>query len=100
MESPCPGFGDRATGHGVEGAGLTKGAQVHVNEDPEEHDERGNVVQDVADGYRDATKGAGPNPQDYSRNQEHYRADRNLPELHLLTGVEEPGFRGLKLFWF
>ena len=50
VEGPGPGFAYRASDHGLKCAGLAEGALIDVDEDSAEHNEGGDVVDDVADG--------------------------------------------------
>src|SRR5208282_1568933 len=91
VESPGPRFAYGAANHRLEGAGLADGAQVDVDEDSTEHDERKNVVNDIADGDGRPSEGPSARPKDDASDQEGDAAADDLPELNLLTGVEEPG---------
>src|SRR4029077_13795264 len=97
MKGPRPRFSDCTACHGLERARLSNRAQIDVNENSTEHDERENVVQDVANRDSNAPEGACPNPEDDSRDQERNAADHNLPELRFLAGIEEPRIRWLEL---
>src|SRR5215469_2653143 len=97
VKGPGPGFTDRTACHGLERARLPDRAQIDVNENPPQHNEREDVVQDVADGHGGATKRAGSKPEDDSCDQEHNAADHDLPELDFLTGVEESRVGWLEL---
>jgi len=44
-----PGFADSSANHRLESARLADRAQVDVDENSAEHDQRGDIVQDVAD---------------------------------------------------
>src|ERR1700757_211856 len=97
VKGPRPRFTDRTACHGLEGARLSDRAQIDVNENSTEHDERENVMQDVADSHSDAAEGACPNPEDDSCDQERNAADHDLPELGFLAGIEEPRIGWLEL---
>src|SRR5208282_3019239 len=47
VEGPGPGFAYGAANHCLEGAGLANRAQVDVDEDSAEHDDRENVMNDI-----------------------------------------------------
>src|ERR1700739_2366274 len=89
VKGPRPRFTDRTACHGLKRARLSDRTQIDVNENPPQHDEREDVVQDVATRYCDAPERVGPNPEDDSRDQEHNAADHDLPELSFLAGIEE-----------
>src|SRR5437870_2460451 len=98
MESPCPSFTYGPTGHCLERARLAERAQAEVHEDAAQHDEGGNVLQDVTDGDRPAPEGAGSGPENDARNKVDDTARDDFPVLNLLAGVEKAGVGGLHLF--
>jgi hypothetical protein len=53
---PGPGLAYGAAGHGLHGAWLADRAEVDVNEDAGEHDQRRDVVNDIADCNRPAAE--------------------------------------------
>src|SRR5712692_10943570 len=91
MERPRPSFADRTPGHGLESTGFPERTKVDVDEDSAQHDEGRNIVQDVADGHRNSTERPGADPKDNPGDQVDDAAHDDLPELHLLAGVEEAG---------
>ena len=58
---------------------------------PPEHDDRGNIVQDIADRDCPASERARSSPQNNSGDQIHDRPADNLPELRFLAAIEEAG---------
>src|SRR5208282_1514340 len=90
MKGPGPGFAYRAANHCLESAGLTERALVDVDEDSAEHNDGGDVVDDVAYGDGDSSEGSGARPQDDAGDEVRDAAAYDLPELKFLSGVEEP----------
>src|SRR6266851_3281891 len=88
MIGPRPRPGDNAPGHRVKRARLSDGAEVNVNKDSAEHDQREDVMKQVADLYRDSASGLWK-PHQKSCNQKHQAAEDNLPKLKLLATVVE-----------
>jgi len=64
VEGPRPGFADSSANHRLESARLADRAQVDVDENSAEHDQRGDIVQDVADRDRNSSEGSRARPQD------------------------------------
>ena len=91
MEGPSPGFAYRAANHRLECAGLAERALVDVDEDAAEHNEGGDVVDNVADGDRDSSEGSCTRPQDDAGDQVRDTAADDLPKLNFLSGVEKAG---------
>src|SRR5579883_2228032 len=91
VEGPGPGLAHRAARHGFEGAGFPDRAQVDVDEDPAQHDQRRDVMHDIADGDGHAAERTRPNPENHPGYQVGDTARHDLPELDLLPGVEEAG---------
>ena len=99
MEGPGPGFAYGAANHGVEGAGLADGAQIDVDEDAAEHDEGGDVVENVADGYGDSAESFCARPEDDAGDEVDDAAGDDLPEHSLLAGIEEAGVGRIHFFF-
>src|SRR5271167_3044592 len=97
MESPSPGLAHRATGHRLEGTRFADRAQINVDEDSPQHDQRRNVVQNVADGNGPASKSPGACPENDASDQVDRAAGYDLPELYFLPGIEESCIRRLEL---
>src|SRR5579872_3982206 len=91
MKCPSPCFADRAARHRLKRSWLADGTEVDVDEDSTQHDDCGDVVHNIADGYGPASKGSRPGPENDSGNQVDDAADDNLPKHYLLAGVEEAG---------
>src|ERR1700724_3467693 len=87
MERPGPGFADRTPKHRLESSWLADSAEINVNEDAAEHDHGGNVVQDVADRNRPASKSSSTRPQHDPGEYKNHASDNDLPELRLLSGI-------------
>ncbi len=99
MEGPSPRFAHRAANHGLESARLADGAQIDVDEDAAEHDEGGDVVENVADGYGDSAESRCACPEDDAGDYVDNAAGDDLPEHNLLSGVEEAGFGRIHFFF-
>src|SRR5580704_8224541 len=56
MVCPRPGLAHRAARHRLNRARLAEGAEVNVEEDTEQHDQRRDVVDNVGDGDCDTTE--------------------------------------------
>src|SRR5664279_4879011 len=94
-----PGFAYGAANHRLESAGFADRTQVDVDKDTAEHDEGGNVVDDVADGNGDSPESSRARPQDDASDQVDDAAADNLPELDFLSGVEEAGIGRIHFFF-
>src|SRR5579863_675346 len=69
MECPCPSLANCPTNHCLKGSRLADCAEIDVNEDSAQHDERGDVVQDVAHGHSPSSERARSHPQNDSCDQ-------------------------------
>src|SRR5580765_8220818 len=99
MKCPRPRFANGAANHRLKCAGLSDRAQVNVNEDTAQHNHRGNIVQHIAHGDGPASASVSTHPQTDSCDNEDHTASDDLPELCLLSAVEEAGFGMLLLFF-
>src|SRR5208282_4293530 len=99
MKGPSPRFADRAAGHRLKSARLAEGALINVDEDSAQHDERGDVVEHVADGDRNSSKCPRARPQHDASDQVNHAPDQDLPELNFLAGIEESGIWRLHFFF-
>src|SRR5208282_767382 len=99
MKRPRPGFAHAATNHRLKRAGLADCALVDVDEDSAEHDEGGDVVENVADGYGVSAESWCACPEDCAGDYVHDAAGDDLPEHDLLSGVEEVGFGRIHFFF-
>src|SRR5262245_34357791 len=88
MICPRPGSSDNTAGHRAKGPRLTGCAQVNVNENTGEHDQRCNVMQHVAYRHR-YSPGGFWEPHQQAGNQKQQSAEYNLPKLKLLAAVVE-----------
>jgi hypothetical protein len=80
MMGPGPGFADCALRHGLDCAGLADCAEVNVNKDAGEHDQRRDVVDHIADGDGRAAENL-REPHDQACDEIRDAAADDFPEL-------------------
>src|ERR1700735_891831 len=93
MKRPGPGFAHCSANHRLKCARLADRAQVDVNEDPAQHDDGGNIVQNIAHRDGPTPECARSSPKNNSSDEINDRATNDLPELHFLPCIEKAGFR-------
>src|ERR1700727_858067 len=93
MKRPCPSFAHCSANHRAKRARLADRTQVDVNEDPAQHDDGGNIVQNIAHRDGPTPECARSRPKNDSGDQVNDRTADDLPELRLLSTVEKAGLR-------
>src|SRR5207249_11707927 len=70
----------------------------HVNKDSAQHDNGGDVVQNIAERHRNWSEGSCSRPENDPGDEIDDAPNHDLPELHLLASVEEACIWRVKLF--